>query len=149
MLAGRIDPAIRDTVAAAHDRLAAQQPRLWLHVEDRRLESGEIEALVARADVVLAPYQRFVGSSGVLLWAARAGKPLLTQRFGLIGPLVEMHSLGLAVEANDPSVLADAIARIVAEGPAQFVDRDAARSFIADHTVDRFAAAIFAAMATG
>ncbi len=143
VLAGKLDPAIAGRAAALRGRLEALQPDLALAVVDRRLSSGEIEALVARADVVLAPYQRFVGSSGVLLWAARAGKPLLTQDFGLIGPLVRHYRLGLTVDASQPEALAAGIVRIATEGPDRFIDRQRARAFAARNTPEHFAELVF------
>jgi len=149
ILAGKIDPAIVGGVAALRANLERMQPDLALAIIDRRLSTGEIEALVERVDVVLAPYQRFVGSSGVLLWAARAGKPLLTQDFGLIGPLVRRYRLGLTVEADQPEALAAGIVRFVREGPQHFIDSQEARAFVARNTPDRFAELVFASVAEG
>jgi putative colanic acid biosynthesis glycosyltransferase WcaI len=149
ILAGKLDPAIAGEVATLRARLAAMQPDLMLEVVDRRLSTGEIEALVGRTDVVLAPYQRFVGSSGVLLWAARAGKPLLTQDFGLIGPLVRNYRLGLPIDADRADALAVGIVRLVQEGPRSFIDPQAARAFVARNTPDRFAELVFAGAGEG
>lgn len=143
VLAGKIEPAIRPEVEEISRRLELEQPDLWLHLEDRRVSSGELDALIRRCDVVLAPYQRFVGSSGVLLWAARAGKPLLTQDFGLLGRLARDYRLGLAVDCSDPRVLADGIRRMVQHGVSQFIDRPSARDFVAVRTPQRFAAMVF------
>src|SRR5204863_6629463 len=105
-------------------RLRQQRPELWLKLEDRRLSEGEIAALMARSDVVLAPYQRFVGSSGVLLWAAGAGRPVLSQGFGLVGHLIREHRLGLAVDTTDPAALAAGIRSMVEGGAERYLDRD-------------------------
>lgn len=56
---------------------------------------------------------RFVGSSGVLLWAARAGRPVLAQEFGLIGRLTRDHRLGTVAHSSGPVRLADEIERMV------------------------------------
>jgi glycosyltransferase involved in cell wall biosynthesis len=109
--------------------LKAERPELWLRVYDRRLDDTELAGLVRRSDVVLAPYQRFVGSSGVLLWAARAGRPVLAQDFGLVGRLTRDHGLGVAVDSSDPAQLARQIAHMVERGPATFIDQGAARRF--------------------
>jgi glycosyltransferase involved in cell wall biosynthesis len=146
VLAGKIDPAIRPEVEEMSRRLELEQPDLWLHLEDRWVSSGELDALIRRCDVVLAPYQRFVGSSGVLLWAARAGKPLLTQDFGLLGRLARDYRLGLAVDCSDPRVLADGIRRMVQHGVSEFIDRPAARDFVALRTPQNFAAMVFASL---
>lgn len=144
VLAGRIDPAIRDRIEAGRQRLAAEHPDLWLRLDDRRLDQSELEALVLRSDVVLAPYQRFVGSSGVLLWAARSGRPVLAQEYGLVGRLTREHRLGLAVDSSDPDALATAMTRMVESGPHTFFDQSSARAFVASQTPDRFAATVLA-----
>jgi colanic acid biosynthesis glycosyl transferase WcaI len=139
MLVGKVDPSIRPAVQQKLEHLGTAQAELFYQLEDRRLASEEIEALLRRADVVLAPYQRFVGSSGVMLWAARFGKPILTQDFGILSSLTRDHHLGMAVDCTNPFVLAGAIARLVAEGPQHFINRDRAREFLADHSPERFA----------
>lgn len=147
MLAGRLDAAIAPAVARQAALLGRVQPELWLHIEDRHLAPGEIEALLERAQIVLAPYQRFIGSSGVLLWAARAGKPVLTQDYGLIGSLVREHRLGLAVNTGSPEALAAAIARMTSCGGDGFLDREAAQYFIGGHTPQQFAKTVLASLA--
>ena len=147
ILAGKVDPAIRDAVQSKLNTLRSTRPTLLCHLEDRRLEVAEIEALVRRADVVLAPYQRFVGSSGVMLWAARLGKPLLTQDFGTLGALVRDHRLGVAVDCTKHFLLADTIADLVKRDARNFIDRAAAREFVADHAPDKFAESILTSVA--
>ena len=115
-------------------------------LENRWVASGEIEALVDRADVVLAPYQRFVGSSGVMMWAAEHGKPLLTQDFGILKSLVEENHLGMTVDCSNPFSLSEAIARFVAQGPDAFIDRASAKEFIAAHSPEGFAEAVLASV---
>ena len=126
-------------VAAA---LARERPELWLRIEDRRLDQAELDLLVARSDIVLAPYQRFVGSSGVLLWAARAGRPVLAQEFGLIGRLTRDHGLGAVADSSDPVRLADEIERMVVCGPQTFIDLSSAATFASSRTPQRFASTV-------
>lgn len=147
MLAGRVDPAIAMAVMERRRHVTDERPDVWLHVEDRYLEAAEIEGLLERSDVVLAPYQRFVGSSGVLLWAARAGKPVLTQQFGLIGSLVRHHRLGLTVETGDAIMLAQGIEKMVEGGFERFFDRFSAQGFLADHSPQRFARSVLSCVA--
>jgi hypothetical protein len=65
---------------------------------------------------------RFVGSSGILLWAARAGRPVLEQDFRLIGRLTRDHRLGTVADSSGPVRLADEIERMVVCGPRTFID---------------------------
>jgi glycosyltransferase involved in cell wall biosynthesis len=142
LFAGRVDAALSDRLKQHCRALLAERPELWLRIDDRRLDHAELAALVRRSDVVLAPYQRFVGSSGVLLWAARAGRPVLAQEFGLVGRLTRDHGLGVAVDSSDPRRIAHEIARMVEHGPANFIDRAAAARFVAAQTPQRFASLV-------
>jgi len=148
-VAGRIDPALRQQVAERVRRIGDLRPALSLRVDDRWLPADELDSLILANDVVLAPYQRFVGSSGVLLWAARAGLPLLTQDFGLLGRLVRDHKLGLTADTTDPDSLAAGIERMVTEGPRSFVEPVAARSFVADRTPHDFASMVIRSLQCG
>ncbi|MBL8705609.1 MAG: glycosyltransferase [Rhodospirillales bacterium] len=146
IVAGRTDPALRDAMTHLRARVARDCPELWLHYADRRLSDGELTDLVTGSDVVLAPYQRFVGSSGVLLWAAQAGRPLLTQEIGLMGRLVRDHGLGLTADTSDPVALAAAMDTMIARGPASFFDPVAARIFADQCTPDSFADTVIGSM---
>ena len=144
LFAGRIDPTIRDAIDARRAALARERPEVWLHIDDRRLDRDELDSLVTQSSVVLAPYQRFVGSSGVLLWAARAGRPVLAQEFGLVGRLTREHRLGVAADSSDPAKLAAEIVRMVDAGPQTFIDLSSAGRFAATRTPDRFASQVLA-----
>src|SRR5258708_7585996 len=146
LFAGRIVPAIRDGMDARCRRLARERPELWLRIEDRRLDRADLEALVARSDIVLAPYQRFVGSSGVLLWAARAGRPVLAQEFGLVGRLTRDHHLGAVADSSDPARLAREIERMIVRGPQSFIDLSSATTFASSRTPQRFASTVFSSL---
>lgn len=142
LFAGRVDQALQAELDRKRQELERNRSELWLQIDDRRLDDGELGALVRASDVVLAPYQRFVGSSGVLLWAALNGRPVLAQDFGLIGRLTREHRLGVSVDSSDPSDIAQAITRMVREGPATQFDRGAARRFASAQTPERFASLV-------
>lgn len=146
LFAGQVADGFGDVFAAALERARRARPEAWIGAEPRRLPNGELEALLARSDVVLAPYQRFVGSSGVLLWAARLGKPVLTQAYGVVGEQTRRHRLGLAVDTADPDAIAGAMEQILEEGPESVADRDAMAAFAAGRTPEAFAATVAAAL---
>jgi glycosyltransferase involved in cell wall biosynthesis len=139
LFAGRVDPTIRESIDARCKALARDRPELWLRIEDRRFDEGELDLLVTRSDIVLAPYQRFVGSSGILIWAARAGNPVLAQDYGLVGKLTQVHGLGTTVDSSDPEKLAVRIEQMVLHGPKNFIDPRLAAAFVASNTSQRFA----------
>jgi hypothetical protein len=101
---------------------------------------------VTNSDIVLAPYQRFVGSSGVLLWAARAGRPVLAQEFGLVGRLTRDHRLGAVADSSDPAKLAAQIECMVESGPQSFIDLSSAARFAASRTPHRFASIVLSSV---
>ncbi|MDM8557612.1 glycosyltransferase [Candidatus Parabeggiatoa sp. HSG14] len=83
-----------------------------LHIEDRFLSTNEIICLLQHCDIILAPYSRyFVGSSGVLLWAVGAKKPVIAPNYGLLGYQVQKYHLGISIDATKPKVIADAFRR--------------------------------------
>jgi len=146
LFAGRVDPALRGSLELRRRMLISQHPEIWLRIEDRRLDAFELSALIRRSDVVLAPYQRFVGSSGVLLWAAREGRPVLAQDYGLVGRLTREHRLGLVADSSSPLSLAVEITRMVEEGPDSFIDKRAAQAYAASHTPHIFASIILSSV---
>jgi len=145
VLAGNVEPDIAEEFATRIQRLhAAQGADDCLRVVDRFLTTPELAWLVRQSTVILAPYQRFVGSSGVLGWAAEARKPVIAQDYGLVGALVRNYRLGLAVDASDPVRIAEAMSQLVQPGQLE-VAAAAARwdAFLVDRRPEAFAAAVF------
>jgi len=142
MAAGTIDPPIEARLDRALTELREVRPEIWLRFDNRRLTMDEIAAYVANAEVVLAPYQRFVGSSGVMLWAASAGKPIITQRYGLLGRLTRDYRLGLDIDTSDPSEIASAMVTAVRRGPRALADPAGLARFTESHSPEVFTARI-------
>jgi glycosyltransferase involved in cell wall biosynthesis len=145
IMAGMVEPAIRPAIETSMTAARRAQPALSLTLDDRRLTTDELAALVRRSDVILAPYQRFVGSSGVMLWAASAGKPIITQDYGLLGKLCRDYELGLAIDACDPGLLAAAIESMANDDRRDF-NISGMKRLVAERTPHRFAATLFDGM---
>ncbi|HEV8357460.1 MAG TPA: glycosyltransferase [Gemmatimonadales bacterium] len=147
VFAGQVDRGIR---AAFCDRLRwvrATRPEAWIDVRDRFIEEDELAALVARSDVVLAPYQRFVGSSGVLVWAATARRPTITQDYGLVGALTRQYGLGYVVDTRNPEAIAEAMAKAARDPQRRLQNETAVQAFLAGRTPQAFAESIFRGLA--
>jgi glycosyltransferase involved in cell wall biosynthesis len=142
LLAGRIDPPLEGKVRDLIRSVRSARPELWIEIDDRRLSFAELASAVDACDVVLAPYQRFVGSSGVLIWAARMLRPVITQRYGLLGRLVRDYGLGMAVETTSPDALAEAMEHAVRIGAKTLIDAQRARKFLAEREGNGFAARV-------
>lgn len=141
-VAGRVDPDLRPALHRGMDRLASANPSVWFHLEDRRLTEGEIVALLDRGDVVLAPYQRFVGSSGVLIWAAHMQRPVICQEYGLLGHLVRLYALGLTTDTSAPAALSSSISEAIRKGPDTLADPAWMAGFVGPRMPEHFAATL-------
>lgn len=139
LMAGCVAPLDREALAAALRQPCEAQVLL----EDRFLDDEEIQPMVATSDLVLLPYPRHVGSSGVLVRAAAAGVPVLGSAYGVVGEHLRRHHLGLAVDAADPDALAAGLARLLDAPDAFPFDPEHARRFAEHHTAERFAATLF------
>lgn len=139
LLAGRVDPSLESKVDALVRAARSAQPDLWIEVDNRRLSFAELTAAVDACDVVLAPYQRFVGSSGVLIWAARALRPVITQRYALLGRLVRDFRLGLDIDTTSPDAIAEGIEHAIRLGAKTLMDPHRARLFLAGRDARAFA----------
>lgn len=95
------------------------------------------------ADLVLAPYQRHVGMSGILLQAAAARKPVLSSDYGLMGAMVHRYGLGLAVDATRPAAIAEGICRFLRAAPGTVGDRDRMQALAEENSAHRFAQVVF------
>ena len=111
-------------------------------VWDRRfMPTDELQATIARSDVVLAPYVDHVGSSGIVMRAAAAGLPIVTQSNGLIGQQARHHRLGRVVDPTDPEAFARILNQTVDDPMGDF-DAHQALAFASSHTVEAYADAI-------
>ncbi|PAX54868.1 glycosyl transferase family 1 [Brunnivagina elsteri CCALA 953] len=104
---------------------------------------SEVNSYFQLADVVLAPYQRHVGMSGILLQAAAANKPVLSSDYGLMGEMIRRYRLGLAVDSTLPSEIAKGLTRFLLEAPDNLCDRTKMKGFAEQNSAERFARIIF------
>jgi len=69
----------------------------------------DIQNYFQLADVILAPYQKHVGMSGILNRAAAAQRPVLSSDYGLMGEITRRYQLGLIVDSGNPQEIAQFI----------------------------------------
>jgi glycosyltransferase involved in cell wall biosynthesis len=126
---------------------ATQLKGLVLKHINRYFSDEELVQQLNACHVVLAPYVDHIGVSEVILWAAAAGKPVLTQDTGWIGHVVREANLGLTCDTSSPNALAKAM--IQASQPATYAHFDLAklRAFSFGHSSDDFYEAIVSRLA--
>ncbi len=117
--------------------------------DSRYVPEAEIPDAFAAADLVLLPYRRHVGSSGVLVRAAQARLPVLSSDYGLLGEQVRRHALGRAVNSSSPATLAEALMDWLREPAAWPFDAARARRFAAQNTSEGFARTILDSILAG
>lgn len=146
LVVGRAPEAFEATLTAAIEEAEAAGVRVVR--QGGFIPESEVQAHFAVADIVMAPYQRHVGSSGIAIRAARAGKQLVASDYGMLGESVRRENLGVAVDASDAGAVAQGLQRVLrvsdatngpaiadAAGMARFAGRNTAKVF-ADTIID-------------
>jgi glycosyltransferase involved in cell wall biosynthesis len=148
LLVGKVGPTIEQAVKQRINELRARwSTNLWLHLVDAFVADTTLHEYVRRAQVLLAPYRKFVGSSGMLIWAWRYGKPLISQGEGYVGWVVRHYGLGTPVNTADPASIAAAISDY-ALGHRPIEVSQAATSFGEDYLQEDFGRAFWEGLQT-
>lgn len=84
-------------------------------VRDEFVPDQEVQLYFQMSDFVLAPYQKHVGMSHILIRAAVAQKPVISSDYGLMGELTRRFNLGLTVDSTSSTEIAAALGRYIEE----------------------------------
>ena len=141
VFAGLVVPSERERFYQAIEKVRAQS-ETQIIVNDWFIEDQKIPYLLRAADVVLVTYQHHIGSSNVLIRAARADVPVIGTDYGLVGAHIKNYGLGISIDSTNPSALAEAITRFVSTSTLSF-DRERARAFGEENKASRYAETIF------
>lgn len=137
-VAGKEQAKLRQRIAEMSQTTAVQ-----VKLYDQFVPEADVPSYFQLADFVLAPYQEHVGSSGILLWAAAAGKPVLASDYGLMGELVRRHQLGVVVDSAQPAAIAKGLGALLAEEPASLINLKKAACFVDENQALRFVQTIY------
>jgi glycosyltransferase involved in cell wall biosynthesis len=94
------------------------------------------------ASVILAPYQRHIGSSAILVRAAAIGKPVLTSNYGAIGEVTRQNQLGIVVDTSVPSEITWGLLSFLEQSTSKRFDLAKARAYAAENSVEHFSQTI-------
>lgn len=139
VFAGRLRNEVRTHFKSRIRKVKQDFSGVEFHLEDRFLPEDELAGWVSRADVILAPYQRVMGSSGTLLWASSFQKPILTQSYGLIGKYVRDNNLGLTVKSTSPPSIAKGIESFACTHEHVFACKSSMKKIAQKHNPREFA----------
>jgi glycosyltransferase involved in cell wall biosynthesis len=101
---------------------------------DRYVSDFELDCGFLASDVVTVPHPRQIGSSGTLVRAVAARRPVLASDFGWVGWVSRVFNLGTTVNVNQMDSYVSAIGKSL-EGSADFRASDAAERFCQYHTI--------------
>jgi glycosyltransferase involved in cell wall biosynthesis len=141
VVAGLVLQESKELVYESISRLQYLFPAACIILHDRILSDQEFVDFIHASDVVCIPYVEFVGTSGILIQAAGAGRPVLSSDFGLVGEMVRKFHLGVACNTLDQKELQRAIRQSLAVASAMRPEaRKALKQFAVEHSVplDRF-----------
>ncbi len=115
---GAPEPAYQHDFQQACGQLRSFRSDVMLCVEENFISDERMMAFFEQSDVVLMPYTRPEYSSGILALSAKAGKPVLGPKGGLLGRLIREHGLGKTTVIT-PGALAEAVAELIPEDPVK------------------------------
>ena len=141
LLVGEAGENNRERINQQVARLCEQHPiqiiRHYNFVPD-----AEVPMYFYLSDIVLATYQRHVGMSGILIWAATAGKPVISSDYGLMGEIVRQYQLGLTLDSTDPKQLAEGIQVLITDR-SNSICHNMAKLFASQNSHRNFSKLIF------
>jgi len=111
--------------------------------QDQFIPDREIQPYFQLADVILAPYQRHIGMSAILVRAATAGKPVLSTNYGLMGEIVKRYKLGIVVDASIPEQITQGLTQFITHSPEKFFERSSMQLFAEENLAEKFATTVF------
>ncbi len=142
LLVGSMSPPNQNKFQEQKTYLEKTYPVQIIHVNEYISES-EIQGYFELADVVLAPYQRHIGMSGILNRAASAQKPVLSANYGLMGEITRRYKLGLLVDSENSNQVAKGIEQFLINPPESLCDYQQMAVFARQNSVTKFASTIF------
>lgn len=143
LFVGSVHASVRDEFT---DRLRAvreRQPQMRLHLVDEYVEASDLRHVIEESDVILAPYIRTEGSSGVIGHAARYQTPVIGSGTGLIGHLIEGNNLGWTIDPVHADTLAARIAEAVQKGHVP-MENACAEQYVERRTPEAFSRLLLA-----
>ena len=140
VLAGNIEPGERESIVGLIEK--AKQHCQVVHI-DGFVTEARMTALFNMSDIVLAPYQYHIGSSGVLIRAAQASKPVIGSDFGMVGRTIKQYRLGISVDSTSTNEVGRGIELMLESGWGNSNSDGAQREFAEMNSSSHFAKCIF------
>lgn len=141
LIVGNADLSEQAAIQSQIEQVRQLQP-VQVITQFEYISEDTVQAYFQLADVVLAPYQRHIGMSGILLLAAAAQKPVLSSNYGLMGEMVKRYQLGLGVDSTIPSEITRGLTQYLTDATS-LGDRTSMKQFAEQNTAEEYAKVIF------
>lgn len=136
LVLGRLKEEVAEEVKRRVRRLRGLED-LQIRTDFRFLSNADFNRAIRDSDIILAPYRRTEGSSGIIGHAARVHRPVIGPENGLIGDLIQKYNLGMTVDTTSPRKIAEALGCAL-DGDVQ-IDTNAAAIYVEERTPELFA----------
>lgn len=142
LLAGRLSDDHRTLVESGYADMVASGAIILI---DRYLDPVELDQALSALNVVAVPHYPRVELSANFLRAVAAGRPLLADRYGYTGAMIERFAIGHSCNVLDAAELADALRKSM-DSAASYRVSESVRQLVAFHSLDNFAATVLASV---
>jgi len=109
-------------------------------------EDDLIDAMI-RCDVMLATRRHHAGVSHNMIWAAAAGRPIISQDTSWMGHITKQESLGLVCDPLDPKAIAAVMTQLVDPAWRAAFKVAGPRAFSSTYTADGYYETVITALA--
>jgi glycosyltransferase involved in cell wall biosynthesis len=134
-----VGPKSSDTLVQTRMAELSESLPIQIISHDKFVPDREIQPYFQVSDVILAPYQRHIGMSAILVRAAAAQKPVLSSNYGLMGEMVKRYELGITVDSSVPAEIAKGLSQFLVKSPTDFCDFHNLKSFAEQNSAEKFA----------
>lgn len=142
LLVGKMSADLKEKYLNTIEQLSSNLS-VQIIIIDRYIPEEQIQSYFQLTDVVLAPYQRHIGMSGIINRAAIARKPVLASNYGLMGEMTRRYRLGLTVDSTKAIEIAAGLTELLTKSPDIYCDFNLMEQYAAQNTPEQFANTIF------
>lgn len=140
-IAGVISDDIKQDLFSMVDRIIRSNKAISFEIKEGFVEHAVLQEYVRSSSMIIAPYLKSEGSSGLLGWSAAFGKPILATRHGLVGELVARYKLGITVDPFSVESISKGLKLFLSNGFEQ--DKMLRKQYIYKNSPESFAMTIF------
>jgi len=139
VLAGPLSESHRERVLELIAQIRSNTD-IQVILQDRYIRDYQVQHYYELANVVLATYQKHMGSSSALIRAAMAEKQILSSNYGLMGQLVKEYNLGISVDTSNINQIANGITQCLRYQRNNCYENSLIPSFLEENSNKKLAA---------